>query len=73
FDLACSFARYPEGLNDREQYILENRLMSDEPQTLAEVGEFFGVTRERARQIEGKLIGKLRSALPQKLLAERAA
>ncbi|MEM6731694.1 MAG: RNA polymerase factor sigma-32 [Myxococcota bacterium] len=60
-------------LNERETYILENRLLSEEPQTLAEVGEFFGVTRERARQIEGKLIGKLRSAMPKAVLAEHAS
>ncbi|MEO0815328.1 MAG: sigma factor-like helix-turn-helix DNA-binding protein, partial [Myxococcota bacterium] len=40
---------------------------------LAEVGQHFGVTRERARQIESKLIGKLRSAMPKALLAERAS
>ncbi len=62
-----------ESLNERESYILENRLLADEPETLAEVGERFGVTRERARQIESKLIGKLRSAVPKAILAERVA
>lgn len=56
-------------LNERERFLLEQRLMSDEPKTLAEVGEEFGVTRERARQIEAKLVGKLRTALGDRLSA----
>ncbi|MEL6547722.1 MAG: sigma factor-like helix-turn-helix DNA-binding protein, partial [Myxococcota bacterium] len=71
--LAGALAETKESLNDRENYILENRLLTDDPQTLAEVGQHFGVTRERARQIESKLIGKLRSAMPKALLAERAS
>lgn len=71
--LAQAIDQTKNELNEREAYILENRLMSDEPETLAEVGQFFGVTRERARQIEGKLIGKLRGALSKKWVAERVA
>lgn len=59
-------------LNERESYILQHRLLSDEPKTLAEVGQHFGVTRERARQIESKLVGKLRSAMPKAVVAEHA-
>jgi RNA polymerase sigma-32 factor len=43
---------FAETLKDREKVIWEKRLASDEPMTLQEVGELFGVTRERARQIE---------------------
>jgi RNA polymerase sigma-32 factor len=46
-------------LNERERYILENRTLSDEPMTLAEIGEHFRVTRERTRQIESNLKRKL--------------
>lgn len=48
-------------LNDKEIYILENRLLSDEPKTLQEVGDHFGITRERARQIENRIIEKLKA------------
>ena len=34
----------------------------DEPQTLDQIGEVFGVTRERIRQIEGKTLKKLRAS-----------
>jgi len=50
-----------EKLDEKERYILDHRLLSEEPQTLAEIGEHYGVSRERARQIESKLIAKLRT------------
>lgn len=51
-----------EYLDEREKYIVEHRLLSDEPETLQEIGDRFKVTRERARQIETKVIKKLRAA-----------
>lgn len=47
-------------LNEREQYILENRLMTDEPMLLREIADVFGVSRERVRQVESGLKLKLR-------------
>lgn len=47
-------------LNPREKYILENRVLADEPVTLKELGKHFGITRERARQIERAALEKLR-------------
>lgn len=52
-----------EHLNEKERYIVENRLMSDEPKTLHEIGQHFNISRERARQIEGNVLRKIRSAL----------
>lgn len=49
-----------EKLNPREKYIVEKRILSDEPETLKELGKHFGVTRERARQIEWAALQKLR-------------
>lgn len=48
-------------LTQREKYILEKRVLSDEPVTLKELGRHFGITRERARQIERAALEKLRS------------
>ena len=50
-------------LTGRERRIVELRfgLTDDRPQTLGEVGERFGVTRERIRQVEKKTLAKLRS------------
>jgi RNA polymerase primary sigma factor len=50
------------GLDEREQNVIRLRFgMADgEPRTLEEVGDAFGVTRERIRQIESKTLSKLR-------------
>ena len=51
-----------ESLSEREQAVLEMRfgLKDGESHTLEEVGQAFGVTRERVRQIESKALRKLR-------------
>lgn len=48
-------------LSEREVYILENRIFSDTPATLQEIGEGYGITRERVRQIENSIIKKMRT------------
>ncbi len=50
-------------LSDKEQYILQNRLLTDEPITLREIGERYDITRERVRQIEARLLQKIRDHL----------
>jgi len=52
-----------EWFNEKERYIVLNRLMTDEPKTLQEIGKHFRISRERARQIEGNVIRKIRTAL----------
>ena len=52
-------------LDDREQKIIIHRFgldYSKEPQTLKQVGETMGVTKERVRQIESRALDKLRTA-----------
>lgn len=51
-------------LNERESYIIRNRVMVDDPKTLQEIGDTFNITRERARQIEKEALKKMRLALP---------
>lgn len=51
------------GLNEKEQYILKHRLLSDDPVTLREIGEHYNVTRERVRQLEARLLDKIRKHL----------
>lgn len=50
-------------LNEKELFILKNRLLTDDPITLREIGEKYHVTRERVRQLEVRLLEKLRSFL----------
>ncbi|MBQ7584629.1 MAG: RNA polymerase factor sigma-32 [Desulfovibrionaceae bacterium] len=47
-------------LNEKEQYILENRLLSEEPVTLREIGDRYKITRERVRQLEARLLQKIK-------------
>lgn len=50
-------------LNERELYLLENRILADDPITLQEFGDKYGVTREAARQLEARLIEKIRKQM----------
>jgi len=50
-------------LDQRERYIVEQRVMSDRPMTLKELGEHFGFSRERARQLEIRAKEKLKGEL----------
>lgn len=56
-------------LNDREQYIVKNRMLTDSPQTLDEIGEKFQISRERVRQIEKRAFEKLSQEVKQSLAA----
>ncbi len=47
-------------LNERENILLEERLLSDEPLTLQEIGEKYGITREAVRQAEVRLMKKIK-------------
>ncbi len=53
-------AAFSKTLNEKERYIFEKRLISDEPLTLQDIGSHYGVSRERARQLEAALIHRMR-------------
>jgi len=50
-------------LNERERQIIEQRILSDEPATLQELADVYGVSRERVRQLENNALKKLRPLL----------
>ncbi len=56
-----------KSLNDKEQTILQTRLLSDEPQTLQDIADIFGISRERVRQIEVNLLKKMKKHLEQEV------
>jgi len=53
------------GLPDREQEIIQRRHLSDSPETLQEVGESLGISRERVRQLEVRALRRMRDWLRQ--------
>ena len=56
--------------NEREIKIWNERLMAEDPLTLQDIGTSYGVTRERARQIEAKIKKKLKAYLLEHLGTE---
>jgi RNA polymerase sigma-32 factor len=60
-------AKFRERLKGKELEIFDKRLVADEPLTLQKLGDEFGVSRERVRQLEARLAGKLREYLRSEL------
>ena len=55
---------------EKERFLFENRIAPPddrEPMTLQQIGDVWGVTRERARQLEARLTDKLRDYLRREL------
>jgi RNA polymerase sigma-32 factor len=50
-------------LNEKEVYVLENRIMAEEPLTLQQIGDHLKLSRERVRQIESEALKKLKREL----------
>ena len=59
-------------LTERERDVISLRfgLLDDRPRTLEEIGQMFGVTRERVRQIEAKALAKLRKPVNERQLRD---
>jgi RNA polymerase sigma-32 factor len=52
-----------DALNDRERHILAERRLAEDPKTLEELSQVYGVSRERVRQIEVRAFDKLQKAM----------
>jgi len=52
-----------DGLNERERHILTERRLTDDPKTLEELSQVYGVSRERVRQIEVRAFEKLQKVM----------
>jgi RNA polymerase sigma-32 factor len=55
-------------LPPRDRQIVEQRILAEEPRTLQELGDELGVTRERVRQLEARVVQKLRGFLKENLV-----
>ncbi|OFV88068.1 MAG: RNA polymerase subunit sigma-70 [Acidobacteria bacterium RBG_16_68_9] len=58
---------FGDTLTGKEAVIFQSRLLAEEPLTLQEIGEQYGISRERVRQIEARLKKKLRAYLLSEL------
>jgi RNA polymerase sigma-32 factor len=56
---------YVAGLSERDRKIFASRWMRDDPLTLQEVGDQLGITRERVRQLEARILKNLRKHLEE--------
>ena len=60
-------AQFAKNLKDKELVIYKERLLNEEPLTLREIGEKYGISRERVRQIEERVKKKLKNYLSKEL------
>ncbi len=60
-------AAFASGLKNKERYILEKRLVAEDPITLQAIGDHFGTTREAVRQIEARIIRRLKEYLKREI------
>jgi len=60
-----------QSLNEREQHILTERRLKEDPSTLEELSEQYDISRERVRQIEVRAFEKLQKAMRSSAVADR--
>jgi RNA polymerase sigma-32 factor len=63
--LKAALLKVVEELSPRERRIVHQRWLTDEPQTLEQLGEAFGVSKERVRQLEERAKKRMRARLEE--------
>jgi len=61
-----------KGLNQRERHILTERRLRDNPVTLEDLSQHYGISRERVRQIEVRAFEKLQKAMKNAIVEQHA-
>ncbi len=61
--LVSAIDQLRSSLNERELFLLDERLLADEPLTLQEIGDKYGTTREAVRQMESRLLQKIKKSI----------
>jgi RNA polymerase sigma-32 factor len=56
----AKLAEFIKTLDERDEDILRNRILSENPLTLDDLGGKYGITKERTRQLEARIIKRLR-------------
>lgn len=65
-DKLADFRKTLEG-KEKDLAIFDQRLVADDPLTLQDLGDKFGISRERVRQLEQRLLGRLRDYLKREM------
>ncbi|TMA98173.1 MAG: sigma-70 family RNA polymerase sigma factor [Deltaproteobacteria bacterium] len=65
--LRLKMEQFAKNLKDKELVIYRERLLTEDPVTLREIGEKYGISRERVRQIEERVKKKLKTYLNKEL------
>ena len=58
---------FREDLNDKEKDIMDKRLLAEDPMTLSDLGALHGVSRERIRQVQARLMDKLKDYMADEI------
>ena len=58
---------FSKTINERDLDILRNRILSESPKSLSEIGEVYGISKERVRQLEANIIKRLREYLKKEI------
>ncbi len=61
-------AEFSAGLSERDRQIVEERIIAEEQKTLQELADEFGISRERVRQLEKRLVDQLREYMKANLV-----
>jgi RNA polymerase sigma-32 factor len=60
--------KFKTQLEDRDLQILNERVLAEDPKTLQELADEFGVSRERVRQLEARMVNRLRDYFKENLV-----
>ncbi len=61
-------SEFARTLPERDRRIVDGRVLAEEPRTLQELADEFGVSRERVRQLEARLVNRLREYMKENLV-----
>jgi RNA polymerase sigma-32 factor len=61
-------ADFTESLDERDRKLVNERILAEEPKTLAELGKELKVSRERVRQLEARIVKRLREYMKENLV-----
>jgi RNA polymerase sigma-32 factor len=54
-------------LSEKERFIFDNRLLAEQPLTLQQIGDRYGISRERVRQIETRIVKRIKASLEEQI------